>query len=70
MINDSASFEVVVTNNDIQTFAELTGDFNPLHIDEEYAKNTNFEGQVVHGALLVGYISRCLACIFLVKNAL
>ena len=31
-----------------------------MHIDEEYAKNTNFEGQVVHGALLVGYISRLL----------
>ena len=69
MINDSTSFEVVVTNNDIQTFAELTGDFNPLHIDEEYAKNTNF-GQVVHGALLVGYISRLLGMHIIVKNAL
>lgn len=60
MINESASFEVAVSNKDIQTFAELTGDFNPLHINAEYAENTNFEGQVVHGALLVGYISRLL----------
>jgi 3-hydroxybutyryl-CoA dehydratase len=60
MINKSASFEVVVSDKDVQNFAELTGDFNPLHIDPEYAANTNFEGQVAHGALLVGYISRLL----------
>ncbi len=60
MINKSAVFEVVVSDEDVQNFAKLTGDFNPLHIDQEYAVNTNFEGQVVHGALLVGYISRLL----------
>ena len=60
MINKSASFEVDVSDKDIQTFAELTGDFNPLHINADYAATTNFEGQVVHGALLVGYISRLL----------
>lgn len=60
MKNKNASFEVLVTNEDIQTFANLTGDLNPLHIDPEYAATTNFKGQIAHGALLVGYISRLL----------
>ena len=60
MKNKSASFKVFVSNKDIQTFAKLTGDLNPLHIDPEYAATTNFKGQIAHGALLVGYISRLL----------
>lgn len=60
MQGEKASFNVTVTDQDVQRFAELTGDFNRLHVDNEYAKNTNFGGQVVHGALLVGYISRLM----------
>ena len=46
MKNKSASFKVFVSNKDIQTFAKLTGDLNPLHIDPEYAATTNFKGQI------------------------
>ena len=60
MQGEKAAFNVTVTDQDVKTFAELTGDFNRLHVDNEYAKNTNFGGQVVHGALLVGYISRLM----------
>ncbi|RLG61729.1 dehydratase [Candidatus Geothermarchaeota archaeon] len=40
-----------VTEADIVNFAGLSGDFNPLHTDEEYAKNTIFKGRIAHGAL-------------------
>jgi 3-hydroxybutyryl-CoA dehydratase len=53
----SASMEKTVTEKDIQAFAEATGDFNPLHFDEDYARNTIFRGRVAHGALSIGFIS-------------
>jgi len=40
-----------VTEADIVNFSGLSGDFNPLHTDEEYAKNTIFKGRIAHGAL-------------------
>ena len=53
----SASLEHVVTERDIQLFGEATGDMNPVHFDEEYARKTIFRGRVAHGALSVGFIS-------------
>ncbi len=53
----SASMEKTVTAHDVQAFAEATGDFNPLHFDEDYARNTIFRGRVAHGALSIGFIS-------------
>ncbi|MDB5740041.1 MAG: acyl dehydratase [Alphaproteobacteria bacterium] len=53
----SASIERTVTEKDVQLFGEATGDMNPVHFDEEYARKTVFRGRVVHGALSVGYIS-------------
>lgn len=53
----SASMEKTVTAEDVQAFAEATGDFNPLHFDEDYARNTIFRGRVAHGALSIGFIS-------------
>ncbi|MHC4648947.1 MAG: MaoC family dehydratase, partial [Planctomycetota bacterium] len=50
-----------VTDDDVRNFAEVTGDKNPIHLDEEYAKNTIFEGRIVHGAFCVGLISRVIA---------
>lgn len=40
-----------VLQEDIRTFAELTGDLNKLHLDEEYAKKTVFRGRIAHGML-------------------
>ncbi len=55
---DSSSFEVTITESDIQKFAELSGDYNPLHVDEEYANETEFVGRVVHGMFLGSLVSR------------
>lgn len=53
----SASIEHVVTERDIQLFGEATGDMNPVHFDEEFARKTVFRGRVAHGALSIGFIS-------------
>jgi 3-hydroxybutyryl-CoA dehydratase len=52
-----ASFAKTVTEADIMAFAEVTGDKNPVHIDEDYAAKTKFKGRVAHGMLTAGYIS-------------
>ena len=46
-----------VTEQDIELFGQATGDRNPVHFDEAYAKKTVFRGRVAHGALLMGYVS-------------
>lgn len=42
-----------ITEGDVSTFAGLSGDFNPLHTDEEYGKRTPFAGRIAHGLLAV-----------------
>jgi len=56
-IGDKASMSKTVTEYDIYTFAGVTGDFNPLHIDAEYAKTTIFKERIAHGMLGAGFIS-------------
>lgn len=49
------------TLDDVKTFAQLSGDMNPLHLDEEYAKTTQFKGRICHGNCIlirnVGWIT-------------
>lgn len=59
-VGQAATIEKTVTEKDIQAFGEATGDFNPVHFDEEYAKGTLFRGRVAHGALSIGFISALL----------
>lgn len=49
-----------ITENDIQKFAEVSGDFNPLHMDDAFAKETVFGQRIAHGALTASYISGIL----------
>ncbi|MEM1106632.1 MAG: MaoC family dehydratase [Pseudomonadota bacterium] len=49
-----------ITEADIQAFAEVSGDFNPLHMDEAFAKTTMFGQRIAHGALTASYISGIL----------
>lgn len=52
--------EFQVTEEKGMQFAEVSGDFNPLHLDEEYAKATMFRGKIAHGMLAAGFISGVL----------
>ncbi len=53
----SASLVHTVTDRDIELFGEASGDRNPVHFDEEFARSTVFRGRVAHGALLISYVS-------------
>jgi len=59
-IGMSASYGKTITEADVILYAGISGDDNPIHIDEEYARGTRFQGRVVHGMLLAGLIS-CVA---------
>lgn len=52
-----ASFAKTVSEADIISFADVTGDKNPLHLDPEYAARTIFKQRIAHGMLTAGYIS-------------
>ncbi|PRY23630.1 3-hydroxybutyryl-CoA dehydratase [Aliiruegeria haliotis] len=47
----------LITDEDIEKFAEVSTDRNPVHLDEEYAKETMFQGRIAHGMLTAGLIS-------------
>ena len=53
--------EKTVTIEDIKRFAEVSGDFNPVHLDEEFAKKTIFKGRIAHGFLTASFISTVIA---------
>ena len=55
-----ASYARTVTIEDIEAYAELSGDDNPVHLDEEFAASTQFQGCIVHGMLSAGFISKVL----------
>jgi NAD(P)-dependent dehydrogenase (short-subunit alcohol dehydrogenase family)/acyl dehydratase len=56
----SCSFEVDVTAGNVEAFSQLSGDRNPMHTSAEYARNTEYGRPIVHGAFLVGLVSRVL----------
>jgi 3-hydroxybutyryl-CoA dehydratase len=61
-VGDSAEFTKTISESDIYLFAGVTGDLNPFHINEEYAKQTYFKGRIAHGMLLAGFISNVVGC--------
>ena len=56
----TASFAKTVTEADIQAFAGLSGDFNPVHVNDEFAATTMFKGRIAHGMLSAAFISTVL----------
>lgn len=60
-VGDRAEARHTVTDADIRAFAEVSGDHNPLHLDEAFAATTRFNGRIAHGMLAGGYISALLA---------
>ncbi|MBM4765149.1 MaoC family dehydratase [Bacillus sp. B15-48] len=59
-IGDKDSFTKTITEDDIVQFARLTGDFNPVHLDAEYASQTPFKERIAHGILSGSIISTVL----------
>lgn len=59
-VGDTEEFTKTVSETDVYNFAGVTGDFNPAHIDEEYAKGTFFKKRIAHGMLSAGFISTVL----------
>lgn len=60
-VGDHKSIQVQVTDKMVRQFAELSGDYNPIHLDEEYAKSTRFGRRIAHGMICGALISRTLA---------
>ena len=56
-VGDSASVTRTITQADIENFAELSGDRNAIHLDQEYATQTRFGGRIAHGLLTSSLIS-------------
>ena len=63
-IDQTASFEVKITQEMLDKFCEISGDINPLHRDEEFAKSKGFPGRVAYG-MLVASLYSCLAGVHL-----
>lgn len=57
---DKSTFGKTITEADIFAFAGICGDFNPLHVNEEYAKSSMFKGRIAHGMLVAGLIDYTL----------
>jgi 3-hydroxybutyryl-CoA dehydratase len=59
-IGAKASITKTVTETDLNLFAQITGDVNPVHLDEEYARKTVFKTRIAHGMLTASFISAVL----------
>ena len=59
-VGDTAEFAKAVSEQDIVAFAEVTGDKQPLHLDDSYAAKTRFKRRLAHGMLSAGFISAAL----------
>jgi len=69
-VGDSRKFTVMISDSMIDKFADISGDYNPLHMDQEYAKAAKFQNRVVHGMLLSSLFSRLIGMHIPGKNAL
>ena len=61
IVGDAAEMRKTIADEDVRAFAELTGDRNPVHLDEEYAARTRFGRRIAHGMLGASLISAVLA---------
>ena len=59
-IGDFVESRHVITEESVALFAKVSGDYNPLHMDEDYARETMFGGRIAHGALTASFISALL----------
>ncbi|WP_168405044.1 MaoC family dehydratase [Acinetobacter indicus] len=57
-IGMKVSYSQTITDSDIKTFAGLSGDHNPVHVDEKYAENSRFKRRIAHGLMSAGFFSQ------------
>lgn len=62
-VGQTASCSKTFTENDIALYAELSGDYNPIHIDSDYAQKTRFKAPIAHGLLTASLLSQLLGYI-------
>ena len=63
-------FKITITEKIVSDFSVISGDFNPLHMDENYAAKTKFKKRICHGMLLASFFSRLVGMYLPGKNAL
>jgi acyl dehydratase len=69
-IGQTKTFQIEITEKMVDDFANFSGDYNPLHMDENFAKSKNFENRVCHGMLLSSFFSRLIGMYLPGKNSL
>jgi 3-hydroxybutyryl-CoA dehydratase len=60
IVGEKASLTRTISEADIQRMAEIIGDYNPIHMDEDFARRTRFKGRIAHGVFSSGLISAVL----------
>lgn len=60
VVGQQSSFSKTITETDVYLFAGISGDINPAHLNEEYAKDTLFKSRIAHGVLTAALISAVL----------
>ena len=69
-IGQKESFMINITESMVQTFANVSGDLNPLHMDTKFAESSSFKKRIVHGMLLSTFFSQLIGMHLPGKNAL
>jgi len=59
-VGDSAQISKTITEELVNDFARVIGDFNPIHTDQAYAEKNQFKGKIAHGALSIGFLSNVI----------
>lgn len=60
-LNETRTARRTITQHDVDAFCQLSGDYNPVHFDVEYAAATRFDTPIIHGAFLTSLVSAALA---------
>ena len=68
MPRELTSVPFSVTQDSIRTYAEITGDYNPLHLDEEFAAKTPMKGVIAHGTMSLSLIWQSLTATFGIEH--
>ena len=69
-IGQQESFTIKITDSMLEKFSNLSGDLNPLHMDNEFAESSSFNKRIVHGMLLASFFSQLIGMKLPGKNAL